>query len=147
MSPLPSSRSTDCDLVHRASLCPGGGQSHLHLPGSCQPSYHGIQVRGRLREQLCYRFFFIPVRITSCLFTPGGPRGAWCSRAPGRACSPPKPTTPSSPSPSPVWFSTPWERPTSASWWTFTVSHKTVISPRFVTRGPTSLHPSLESEG
>lgn len=52
----------------------------------------------------------------------------WCYRVPGRACSPPKLTTPFSPSPSPVWFSTRWGRPTSASWWTFTVSHMLLIS-------------------
>lgn len=32
------------DPVHRASLCPGGRESHLHLPGHCQPSHHGLQV-------------------------------------------------------------------------------------------------------
>lgn len=60
----------------------------------------------------------------------------WCCRVPGRACSPPRPTTPSSPSPSLVWFSTPWERPTSASLWTFTVSQSLLISPRSITCGP-----------
>lgn len=61
---------------------------------------------------------------------------AWCCRVPGRACSPPRPTTPSSPSPSHVLFSTLWEKPTSASWWTFTVSHAVLISPRSVSRSP-----------
>lgn len=37
-------RSTDGDLVHRASLCRGGRTSHLHLPGPRQPAYHGLQV-------------------------------------------------------------------------------------------------------
>lgn len=40
-----SPRSADCDLVHRASLCPGGRPSDLHLPGSRQPPYNGLQVR------------------------------------------------------------------------------------------------------
>lgn len=72
---------------------------------------------------------------------PGGLREAWCCRVPGRVCSPQRPTTPSSPSLSPVWFSTLWERPTSASWWTFTVSHAILISPCSVACGPLySLH-------
>lgn len=71
----------------------------------------------------------------ACLI-PGGPRVAWCCRGPGRASSPPRPTTPSSPNPSPVRFSTPWGRPTSASWWTFTVSHSALASPRSLSRGP-----------
>lgn len=66
----------------------------------------------------------------------------WCYKVPGRVCSPPRPTTPSSPSPSLVWFSTLWERPTSASLWTFTVSQRLLISPCSITCGP--LH-SLKS--
>lgn len=54
----------------------------------------------------------------------------WCCRVPGRVFSPPRLTTPSSPSPSPVWFSTRLERPTSASWWMFTVSHTVLLSTR-----------------
>ena len=38
-------RSSHGDAVHRASLRPGGGESHLHLPGHGQPSHHGLQVR------------------------------------------------------------------------------------------------------
>lgn len=33
------------DAVHRAAIRPGGRESHLHLPGHCQPSYHGLQVQ------------------------------------------------------------------------------------------------------
>lgn len=39
-----SPRSANSDLVHWAPLRPGGRPSHLHLPGSCQPPYNGLQV-------------------------------------------------------------------------------------------------------
>lgn len=32
------------DPFYRAPLCPRGRESQLHLPGNCQPSYHGLQV-------------------------------------------------------------------------------------------------------
>jgi len=125
------SRPTDSDLVHRASLCPGGRQSHLHLPGSSQPSYYGLQVCLHTHKTFSFTFWFKGgvrfLKLCVTLEPPVGPKAAWCCRAPGRACSPPRPTTPSSPSPSPVSSSTPWERPTSASWWTSTVSHTTLI--------------------
>lgn len=60
----------------------------------------------------------------------------WCCRVPGKACSPPRPTTPSSPSRFHVLFSMLWEKPTSASWWTFTVSHTVVISLCSISCGP-----------
>lgn len=37
-------RPSNGDPVHWASLCPGGWESYLHLPGHCQPSHHGLQV-------------------------------------------------------------------------------------------------------
>lgn len=40
------------DPVHRASLCPGGRESHLHLPGHCQPSHHGLQVGMKFYQNL-----------------------------------------------------------------------------------------------
>lgn len=91
-----------------------------------------IASKNQQQKEIRYKHLHIyGIHIYICNFSiwsPGGLRGAWCYRVPGRACSPPKPTTPFSPSPSPVWFSTRWGRPTSASWWMFTVSHMPLIS-------------------
>lgn len=93
-----------------------------------------VYIRVTCCSMVCAYIFSLC--ITWCVLTPGGLRGAWCCRVPGRVCSPPRPTTPSSPSLSPVWFSTPWERPTSASWWTSTVSHTMLVAPCSVACGP-----------
>lgn len=52
----------------------------------------------------------------------GGQKAAFCWRVPERVCLSPQQITPSSPSRCPVKFSTLWGAPTSASWWTYTVS-------------------------
>lgn len=97
-------------------------------------------IAGKDKTKKCFHLHAFNLSI----FSPGGLKGAWCSRVPGRACSPPKPTTPSSPSPSPVWFSTPWGRPTSASWWTFTVSPLALLSRQTcLIHRPYPTHPPL----
>lgn len=64
-----------------------------------------------------------------CVSLSGGQKVASCSRGPERACLSLQLITPSSPSPCPVKFSTLWEAPTSASWWTCTVSRvQTLLS-------------------
>ncbi|MEQ2184855.1 hypothetical protein GOODEAATRI_012299, partial [Goodea atripinnis] len=59
-------KSTNSDLVHRTSLCPRRGQSHLHLPGSCQPAYYGLQGarESMFTTKADHSFFTEPV---SCL--------------------------------------------------------------------------------
>lgn len=52
----------------------------------------------------------------------GGQKAAFCWKVPERVCLSPQQITPSSPSRCPVKFSTLWGAPTSASWWTSTVS-------------------------
>lgn len=69
-------------------------------------------------------------------FPPGGLKVAWCCRVPERVCSPPRQITPSLLSQFPVWCSTLWGRPMSASLWTSTVSHTALLTPCSVTTCP-----------
>ncbi len=64
-----------------------------------------------------------------CVSLSGGQKVGCYWRGPEKVCLSPQQTTPSSPSPFPVKFSTLWEAPTSASWWTCTVSRvQTLLS-------------------